>query len=84
MVALSVAAGCTNNSTASNVPKKPIPLAPVGVSSPGIGGPGGESADTRAVGTVATGEGDEPLDTRSGVSPVTAAPGSIRNAQGRY
>ena len=78
-----LAAGCTNNSTASNVPKKPIPLAPVGVNSTGIGGPGGASEDTRAVGTVATGEGDEPLDVRSGVSPVTSAPGSIRSAQGR-
>ena len=83
LLALSVAAGCTNNSTASNIPKRPIPLAPVGVNSPGIGGPGGASEDTRAVGTVATGEGDEPLDVRSGVSPVTSTPGSIRSVQGR-
>ena len=83
MAALAVAVGCTNQTTASNVPKKPIPLAPVGVNSPGIGGPGGASEDTRAVGTVATGAGDEPLDVRSGVAPVTAAPGSIRGVQGR-
>ena len=35
VAALVLAAGCTNNSTASNVPKKPIPLAPVGVNSTG-------------------------------------------------
>ena len=81
---LAVVTGCASVSTASNAPRKPIPLAPVGVASPGIGGPGGDSEDTRAVGSVATGEGDEPYDSRSGVAPVTAAPGSVRSAQGRY
>ena len=81
ILALAVAA-CTHDSTA--VARKPIPLAPVGVASSGIGGPGGDSIDTRATGTVATGEGDQPLDARSGVAPVTAAPGSVRAVQGKY
>ena len=76
------AAACTNSSAQAS--RRPIPLAPVNVSSPGIGGPGGDSEDTRATGTVATGEGDEPLDSRSGVVPVTAAPGSVRAVQGKY
>ena len=77
------AVGCKDSSTAGE-PKRPIPLAPVGVTSPGIGGPGGDSEDTRAVGSTATGEGDAPLESLSGAAPVTAAPGSVRAAQGRY
>ena len=73
---------CTHPGTTNNVPLKPIPPAPVGVASSGIGGSGGDSADTRAGGTVATGEGDQPMETRSGVAPITATPGTHATGRG--
>ena len=55
-------------------------MAPISAVSPGIGGPGGNSADTRATGTVASGEGDTPVGvTDPATAPVVApgvAPGS--------
>lgn len=81
-VVLSVAsAGCTRDDSAYNAPKRrAIPLAPVGATSPGIGGPGGGSADTRATGTVASGEGESPMGvTQPARAPIIApgvAPGS--------
>ena len=84
MLVLALAAnGCKNGSNAT-ADRKPIPLAPVGVSSSGIGGPGGASMDTRAVGSVATGEGDQPSETQSGVTPIVATPGNARPAPGPY
>ena len=74
-------AGCTRdqegNSTTQT--RRQIPLAPVGAASPGIGGPGAGSEDTRGTGTIATGEGDTPLDTPTNgnvpSSPAGVTPG---------
>ena len=76
-VALGVAgAGCTHDNAAYQAPnRRPIPLAPVGATSPGIGGPGGASADTRAIGTVASGEGDTPVGVTEPASAPVVAPG---------
>ena len=76
-VALAVAgAGCTHDDTAYQAPRRrAIPLAPVGATSPGIGGPGGGSADTRATGTVASGEGDTPVGVTEPASAPVVAPG---------
>ena len=69
-------AGCTRDTTAYNAPRRrAIPLAPVGATSPGIGGPGGNSADTRATGTVASGEGDTPVGVTEPASAPVIAPG---------
>ena len=68
--------GCTRDNTAYQEPKRrAIPLSPVGATSPGIGGPGGSSADTRATGTVASGEGDQPIDVTDPASAPVVAPG---------
>ena len=84
-------AGCTREYTYSPPNRRPIPLAPVGVTSPGIGGPGGNSSDTRATGTIASGEGDPapgvvdpasaPVDT-AGVAPASGTAGV--HSGGRY
>ena len=76
---LAAAVGCSHfqPEPASDQTKRPIPLASVGAASSGIGGPGGDSADTRAVGTVATGEGNSD-SVKSGVQPVTATPRPYR------
>ena len=80
-LALAAAAGCKNGSNAT-ADRKPIPLAGAGAASSGIGAPGGDSADTRAVGSAATGEGDQPDDVRSGVAPLTVTPGAVRSTTG--
>ncbi len=69
-------AGCTRDDSAYNAPvRRRIPLAPVGAVSPGIGGPGGNSADTRATGTIASGQGDRPLGVDAPASAPVIAPG---------
>ena len=75
--------GCSHFQRETDPAKRPIPPASVGAASPGIGGPGGDSMDTRAVGTVATGEGNDD-SVRSGVAPVTATPHPYRTGQGGY
>ena len=68
------AEGCTRED-ANNTPRKPIPLAPVGATSPGIGGPGGNSADTRATGTIANGEGAPSVGVTNPAGAPVIAPG---------
>ncbi len=76
VVFCAVGAGCTRDDSAYNAPnRRRIPLAPVGAVSPGIGGPGGNSADTRATGTVASGEGDSPIGVNDPASAPVVAPG---------
>lgn len=76
VVLCAVSAGCTRDGTAYNAPnRRRIPLAPVGAVSPGIGGPGGNSADTRATGTIASGEGDSPIGVNDPASAPVVAPG---------
>ncbi len=65
--------GCEHFQPSNDLQKKPIPPASIGAASSGIGGSGGDSADTRAVGTVATGEGNSD-ETQTGVTPATAVP----------
>ena len=83
-------AGCVRDQPTGGAAGQPrrIPLAPIGAASPGIGGPGAGSADTRATGTIATGEGDTPLDTPStGNVPASAAgvtPGASARSGSRY
>ena len=62
--------------------RRRIPLAPIGAASPGIGAPGAGSEDTRGTGTIATGEGDTPLDAPTvGSVPVSGA-GNVPGAAG--
>ena len=79
-------AGCTRDQAGNSTTqeRRRIPLAPIGAASPGIGAPGAGSADTRGTGTIATGEGDTPLDapttgsvpsSAAGVTPGTRAGG---------
>ena len=81
-------AGCVRDQDAGNTARQPrrIPLAPIGAASPGIGGPGAGSEDTRGTGTIATGEGDTPLDTpTTGNVPASAAgvtPGATAGSAG--
>ena len=72
-----VTAGCTHDFAYSDPPpaRRTIPLAPVGAASPGIGGPGGNSADTRATGTVASGQGDAPIGVTDPAEAPIVAPG---------
>lgn len=64
------AAACTRDGLAGNPSsRKQIPLAPISAASPGIGAPGAGSMDTRGTGTIATGQGDTPLE--------EAGPGSV-------
>ena len=74
--------GCKSSDFSYSPPpdRRAQPLAPVSAVSAGIGGPGGNSADTRATGTVASGQGDRPLGvTNPATAPIVApgvAPGS--------
>ena len=68
--------GCTrDNSTYQEPRRRAIPLSPVAATSPGIGGPGGASVDTRATGTVASGEGEQPVGVTDPASAPVVAPG---------
>ena len=80
---LFAAVGCSHFQRETDSTKRPIPPASVGVASSGIGGPGGASMDTRAVGTVATGEGNDD-SIRSGVAPVAATPRPYHTGAGGY
>ncbi len=76
VILCAVGEGCTRDDSAYNAPnRRRIPLAPVGAVSPGIGGPGGNSADTRATGTIASGEGDTPIGVNDPASAPVVAPG---------
>lgn len=76
LVLCAAGAGCTRDDSTYNAPnRRRIPLAPVGAVSPGIGGPGGNSADTRATGTIASGEGDTPIGVNAPASAPVVAPG---------
>lgn len=81
--------GCARDQAGNSttLERRSIPLAPIGVASPGIGAPGAGSADTRGTGTIATGEGDTPLDTpTTGSVPASAAgttPGTRVGGRGR-
>lgn len=76
------AVGCAQNGAVSDAtPRRRIPLAPVSAASPGIGAPGAGSMDTRGTGTVATGQGDSPLEDASpGSVPVSGA-GTVPGAR---
>ena len=82
VVALTLGAacgGCKSHDFSYSEPpdRRTQPLAPISAVSPGIGGPGGDSADTRATGTVAAGQGDRPLGvTNAGTAPISA-PGVV-------
>ncbi len=69
--------GCTHDFAYNDPPAqhRTIPLAPVGATSPGIGGPGGNSMDTRATGTIASGEGDSPVGVTDPAGAPVIAPG---------
>ena len=78
VVALGLAAGgCTHDFayTEPSPAHRTIPLSPVGATSPGIGGPGGNSMDTRATGTIASGEGDSPVGVTNPAGAPVIAPG---------
>lgn len=70
--------GCTHDQTGgtpgTTAERKRIPLAPVSAASAGIGAPGAGSMDTRGTGTIATGQGDDPInDPQPGAVPVSGA-----------
>lgn len=74
--------GCAQDKTyqTGTAQRKNIPLAPIGAASPGIGAPGAGSADTRGTGTVATGEGDNPIAEPSTGSVPVAGAGNVPGA----
>ena len=71
-----VGGGCTHDYAFNQpTPRRTIPLAPTGAVGTGIGGPGGTSSDTRATGTIASGEGDSPIGVTDPASAPVVAPG---------
>ena len=76
LLLVSAVVGCVRDPQSNNTTqtRRRIPLAPIGAASPGIGAPGAGSEDTRGTGTIATGEGDTPLDEPTvGSVPVSGA-----------